>query len=57
MMQLCLLYKLPTLAVKTLLHMKINNIELTPITYSYYNQVRLKRKLKLSILYEISNHL
>ncbi len=37
--------------------MKINNIELTPITYSYYNQVRLKRKLKLSILYEISNHL
>jgi hypothetical protein len=45
MMQLCLLYKLPTLAVKTLLHMKINNIELTPITYSYYNQVRLKRKL------------
>ncbi|CAM6002406.1 unnamed protein product, partial [Sphagnum balticum] len=37
MMQLCLLYKVPTLAVKTLMHMKKYKIEFTPITYSYYN--------------------
>lgn len=37
MMQLCLFYKQPTLAVKTFLHMKMYRIELTPVTYSYYN--------------------
>ncbi len=37
MMQLCFFYKQPTLAVKTFLHMKLHRIELTPITYSYYN--------------------
>lgn len=37
MMQLCLFYKQPTLAVKTFLHMKMHRIELTPVTYSYYN--------------------
>jgi hypothetical protein len=38
MMQLCLMYKFPTLAVKTLLHMRKFKIELTPITYSFYNK-------------------
>ncbi len=38
MMQLCLLYKLPTLAVRIFLLMRRHKIELTPITYSYYNK-------------------
>ena len=37
-MQLCLLYKLPTLAVRIFLLMRKHKIELTPITYSYYNK-------------------
>jgi hypothetical protein len=37
-MQLCLLYKLPTVAVKTMLHMRKFKLELTPITYSFYNK-------------------
>ena len=38
MMQLCSVYKFPTLAVKILLHMRKYKIELNPITYSYYNK-------------------
>ncbi len=37
-MQLCLLYRLPTLAVRIFLLMRKHKIELTPITYSYYNK-------------------
>jgi hypothetical protein len=37
-MQLCSLYKLPTLAVKTLLHMRKYKIDINNITYSYYNK-------------------
>ncbi len=38
-MQMCLFYKQPTLAVKTLLHMKLYKIELTPITYSVIKKI------------------
>ena len=37
-MQLCSLYKQPTLAVKTLLHMRKYKIDINNITYSYYNK-------------------
>lgn len=38
LMQLCLVYKLPTVAVKVLLHMRKYKIEINHITYSYYNK-------------------
>ena len=37
-MKLCELYKFPTLAVKTFIHMRKYKIDITPITYSYYNR-------------------
>lgn len=37
-MQLCSLYKQPTLAVKILLHMRKYKIDVNHITYSYYNK-------------------
>jgi hypothetical protein len=38
MMQLCYIYKIPTLAVKTYLLMQKYKIELKPFTYAYYNK-------------------
>jgi hypothetical protein len=42
MMYLCLLNKLPTLAVKILLHMRKYKIEIDSITNSYYNKVLIE---------------
>lgn len=41
-MQLCLLYKLPTLAVKLFLHMRKYSININPTTVSYYNKVLME---------------
>ena len=37
-MQLCSVYKFPTLAIRTLLHMRKYKIDINHITYSYYNK-------------------
>lgn len=37
-MKLCELYKMPTLAVRTFFHMRKYHVDITPITYSYYNK-------------------
>jgi hypothetical protein len=41
-MQLCLHYKLPTLAVKLFLHMRKYAININPTTVSYYNKVLIE---------------
>jgi hypothetical protein len=50
MMKLCELYKFPTLAVKTFLHMRKYKIDITPITYSYYNRVSFTIKVSFRII-------
>jgi hypothetical protein len=42
MMQLCMTHNFPKLARKTLLHMRKHQINISPITYSYYNKAILE---------------
>ncbi|CAF0721231.1 unnamed protein product [Brachionus calyciflorus] len=42
MMQLCLVYNFPTIAVRVYFHMKKYNIDISPITYSYYNKALIE---------------
>ncbi|RMZ98897.1 DENN domain-containing 4B [Brachionus plicatilis] len=42
MMQLCFLYKFPLLAVRTFLHIRKYKIDISPITYSFYNKALIE---------------
>lgn len=42
MMQLCFLYKFPLLAVRTFLHIKKYKLDISPITYSFYNKALIE---------------